>query len=174
MGKILFFCNSFRLPGALVRVIIKSIIKLFFLFGRYKIFDNELPQLQIALQLSLRLLKLLPLLRVVLGEIFNFAFERLKLGKVFLQLFGLKVHLLLQAGERFVYVQIGLLLLLKLLLHLDLASLLLNNLNETDIKILKDFCSRQPFRILKCDKNVGSILIYEMIYKMKIYWLIKF
>ena len=35
----------------------------------------------------------------------------------------------------------------------------LNNLNETDIKILFYFCSRQPFRILKCVKNVGSILI---------------
>ena len=35
----------------------------------------------------------------------------------------------------------------------------LNNLNEEELKILKDFCLKKPFRILKCDKNVGSILI---------------
>lgn len=33
------------------------------------------------------------------------------------------------------------------------------NLSSSEIETLKDFCLKKPFKILKCDKNVGTMLI---------------
>jgi len=33
------------------------------------------------------------------------------------------------------------------------------NLSDEEINTLNDYCSRKPFKILKCDKNVGSMII---------------
>lgn len=35
----------------------------------------------------------------------------------------------------------------------------IRNISDKEIEILKDYCLKTPFRILRCDKNVGSILI---------------
>ena len=35
------------------------------------------------------------------------------------------------------------------------------NLSDEEINTLNDYCSRKPFKILKCDKNVGSMIIFN-------------